>query len=97
MLRRNGRARCGPRYPAHSGARFGVPLELQGRQMRLLLRGNQRPTKTHVYDALERFADGKANYDRADESLSLSQGSHHRSFVEFSREETDQKIQTAPA
>ena len=41
-FRRHGRARCRPQDSGDAGQRPRLPLELQGRQVRLLLGGNQR-------------------------------------------------------
>jgi len=71
-------------------------VELQGRQVRVVLGGSQWNAEIHVYDATERVAVGKAGNSRADESFPNIEGFGHRGLVEFSREETDQTVQ-APA
>ena len=52
-LRGHGRARRRAPRPGRSGAGPGVPLELQGRQVRLVLGGDQRPAEADVHDAAE--------------------------------------------
>ena len=48
---RHGRARLRAPDPGDAGQRPGVPLELQGGQVRLLLRRDQRQAPPHVHDA----------------------------------------------
>ena len=74
-----------------------LPLELQGRQMRLLLGGGQRHAEADVHDAAERSAARQAGDGRADEGISARQGSGDGCLVEFRGEETDQEVQAAPA
>jgi hypothetical protein len=40
-----------PQDSGHAGQRPRLPLELQGRQMRLLFRRSQRHAQAHVHDA----------------------------------------------
>ena len=64
-LRGHGRARRRPPRAGRAGERSGVPVELQGRQVRLVLGGDQRPAAAHVHDAPELAAARPAGDDRA--------------------------------
>ena len=50
----DGRPRCDAPDPGVPGGRPRLPLELQGRQVRLLLRGDQRQAAADVHDPAER-------------------------------------------
>ena len=96
-FRGNGRARCGESHSGDASERSRLPLELQGRQMRLLFSGNQRHAEVDVHDAAERSVARKTGHRSADEGVSRLEGFDHRCVVEFSREEKNQEVQTAPA
>ena len=55
-FRGNGRARCGQSHSGDAGERPRLPMELQGRQMRLVFGRNQRHAEVDVHDATERSA-----------------------------------------
>src|SRR6478672_9586704 len=74
-----------------------MPMELQGREMRIVFRRSERDAKADVHDADERIAVGKTGDDRAGESFSGHQGFGDRCLVEFSSEEKDQAVQAATA
>ena len=82
---------------ADAGERPGLPLELQGRQVRFVFGRSERHAEADVHDADERSAARQADHDRADEGVSGAQGFDHGCVVEFSGEEKDQDIQAAPA
>ena len=54
VVRGHGRARRRPPDPGRAGQRPGRALELQGRQVRLLLGRDQRQAAAHVHDAADR-------------------------------------------
>ena len=76
---------------------LAVPLELQGRQVRLVFGGNQRHAQAHVHDAHEHPADRQAHHHRADARVSEHPRPGDRRFLEFPRQDQDQKIQSAQA
>ena len=82
--------------PGDAGQRPGLPLELQGRQVRLVLGGDQRHAATDVHDAAQRAAARKARHHRADEGLSAHQGSGHRRVLELPGQEEDQAFKPRP-
>ena len=57
----HGRARRHPPHPGHPGPGPGLPVELQGGQVRLVQRGDQRQAAPHVHDP-----DGHLQGRRAD-------------------------------
>ena len=90
-FRGNGRARCGQSHSGNTGERPRLPLELQGRQMRLVLGGSQRHAEVDVHDAAERSAARKTGHSSADESVSARQGFDHGRLLEFSGEEKESR------
>ena len=58
-------------------------LELQGRQVRLLLRGDQRQAAADVHDAARRRSPRRAGHGRADEGLPADQRPGHRRVLEL--------------
>ncbi len=73
-LRGHGRARCRAPHPGRAGARPGVPLELQGRQVRIVLGRDQRPAEADVHDAAEHARPRGAGDRRADARVSAAEG-----------------------
>ena len=67
-----GRARRRPPHPGDPGTRPGGALELQGRQVRLVQRRDQRPAAPDVHDADEHAPGRRAHHDLADARLSRS-------------------------
>ena len=94
-VRRHGRARCGPSDSGQSGQRSGRAMELQSRQVRIVLGRSQRPSATDVHDAPEPARPCRAGHHRAHASLSGHQGSRHRCIVEFSRKAERQAVLAA--
>ena len=76
---------------------LAVPLELQGRQVRLLLGGDQRQAAAHVHDAARPCPDRRADHGRADAGLPVDEGPRDRRVVELRGQEEDQAVQAAPA
>src|SRR5438094_8579256 len=65
--------------------------------MRLVFSRDQWDAAADVYDETQPASIGAAGDNRAHEELSIDQGSGDRRVVEFSRQKTDQKIQSASA
>ena len=65
-VRRDGRAGRGASDPGGERERHGGSLELQGREVRILLGGGQRQSQADVYDPAQFAAAGQAGDDRAD-------------------------------
>ena len=57
------------RIQADAGQRYGGALELQGREVRIVLGGNQRQAAADVHDAAERDRSRRAGHRRADAHL----------------------------
>ena len=95
--RGHGRARRRARDPGEAGAGPRVPLELQGRQVRLVLGGDQRQAEADVHDAAGRAAGRQAGHGRADAGVPARQGSRDRRLVELRGQEADQAVQAAQA
>lgn len=71
-------------------------MELQGRQMRLVLSRSQRNAQTDVYDATERPSAGKTGDSRTDKGLFNLERPSHRRFLELSREEKIKPFKPRP-
>ena len=78
-----GRPRRRPPHPGDPGARSRVPLELQGGQVRLVLRGDQRQAPPHVHDADGRPSRGRAGHRHADAVLPDHPRPRHRRLVQL--------------
>src|SRR6266699_1642255 len=65
--------------------------------MWLVLGRSKRHAETDVHDANERIAGGKADHNRANESVSSAERFSHGRFLEFPGEEKNQAVQTATA
>ncbi len=65
----------------------GLPLELQGRQVRLVLGRDQRQAEADVHDADRRTADRQADHGRTDARVPAHEGSGHRRLLELRAEE----------
>src|SRR6266403_141452 len=97
MFRRNGRARRCPSNSANPSERPRLSMELQGRQMRIVLGRSKRNAEADVHGAVERFAARPTGHNRTDESLSGPERPDQRCFVEFFGEEENQTVQTTAA
>src|SRR5205807_2002902 len=97
MLRRNGGARCCSSDSTDASERPGLPMELQSRQMRIVLGRSERYAEADVHGADERPTARSAGQSRADESVSGPQGLNHKRVMELPGEETNQTVQAAPA
>ena len=86
-LRRHGRARRRAPDPGRTGARPRRALELQGRQVRLVLGRDQRQAAADVHDAAEHARSARAGDRRADARVPADQGPRHRRLVELPRQE----------
>lgn len=86
-VHRAGGVRAGP----------GVPMELQGGEVRLVLGGDQRQAAADVHDAAERPRPLDAGHDRTAAGVPAREGSGNRRLVELPCEEADQALQTAQA
>ena len=95
-LRRHGRPRRGPQDPGRAGAGPGVPLELQGRQVRIVLGGDQRQAAPDVHEPPQLDRPHAAGEGRADAGLPADQGPRHRRVVELPRQEGPEEVQAAP-
>ncbi len=91
-----GGARCRPQNPGDAGERPCLPLELQGRQMRLLLRRSQRHAQAHVHDAHGHIEHRQAHHHRADAGVSFDPRFGDRCFVELSRQTKIKKFNPRP-
>ena len=78
---------CSTRCTAsrRAGERSGRALELQGREMRVVLGGDQREAAADVHDAAEPAAARPAGDGRADADVSRIQGPGDRCVLELSR------------
>ena len=83
--RRRGRggARRHPPHAGHPGARPGLPVELQGRQVRLVLGRDQRPAPPHVHDADGHAPRGRGGDGGADADLPDHPRPGHRRLVQL--------------
>ena len=94
-VRRHGRARRRPSRPGRAGQRPGGALELQGRQVRVVLRGGQRQPAADVHDAAQSARSVEAGHGRADARVSADPRSRHRRVVELPGKEEHQEVQAA--
>ena len=95
--RRHGRARRRARDSGEAGQRSRLPLELQGRQMRLVLGRDQRQAQADVHDAAGPAAGRPADHGRADARVPARQGPRDRRLVELRGQEADQGVHAAQA
>ena len=72
-------------------------MELQSRQVRIVLGRSQRPSATDVHDTPEPAQPCRTGHHRANAGLSRDQGSRHRCVVEFSCEAEHQAVFAAPS
>ncbi len=72
-----------------SSARSGRRLELQSREVRLLLRRSQRPPAAYLQDASRFTAARSTDYRFAAKSFPAHQGSRHRRFLELPNQQKD--------
>ncbi len=89
---------CPRRAPLHSGAscsRSRRPLELQSREVRLLLSGSEWPSPPHLQNAHGRSPAGPAHHRAPHEILSPHQRPCHRRFLELSCQPQNPCIRTA--
>src|SRR5262249_57521711 len=75
------------------GGGCGGGVELQGRQVRVVLGGDQRPPAAHVHDTPELAAARPAGDDRAHARVSPSARPRDRRVVELPREAEDRPVQ----
>src|SRR5258708_5747999 len=68
------------------------PLELQGRQMRLVFRGSERPSQTYLQDAHGRAASRQTDHGVADEDFSHHQRSSDGRLLELSGQQEDSAV-----
>ena len=87
LLGRGQRGRGRPRRAAppagDSGRRPGHPVELQGRQVRIVLHGDQRPPAAGLHDADVHVHRGRGADDHAAAHLPGDQGPGHRRLVQL--------------
>src|SRR5882724_454906 len=95
-FRRHGRARCRKSNSGDASQRPCMSMELQGREVRIVFGGSQRYAETDVHDANERIAARQTDHGRADESVSGAERFDYGRVMEFSGEEKNQEVQTAP-
>ena len=85
------------RIQAEQRAGSRVPVELQGRQVRLLLRGDQRQAAADVHDTAQPAEAGRARHRRADARVSADSRPGLRRLVELPREDGHQAVRAADA
>ena len=72
-------------------------MELQGRQMWIVLGRSEWNAEADVHGAVERFTARSAGDNRADESVSGPERPDHGRLLEFFGEEKNQTVSSAPA
>ena len=93
---RHGRARRAAFDPGASGAGPRRALELQSREVRLLLRRSQWPPAPHVQNAHGRAAARRARHRLPHEIFPADQGSRHRRHLELQSERQNSALPAAP-
>ena len=78
-----GRARRDPPAPGHPGRRPRGPLELQGRQVRLVQRGDQRPAAADVHDPALGLRRDRDDHGHPDAGLPGDPRPGHRRLVQL--------------
>ena len=84
------------RIQADPGARPGLPLELQGRQVRVVLRRDQRAAPPHVHDPHGHAARGRAGHRGPDEDLPDHPRPGHRRVVQLRGGQDDPGVHARP-
>ena len=94
--RGRGRPRRHPPPAGHPGTRPGRPLELQGRQVRLVLGGDQRPPAPDVHDAHVHVRGGRDGHRHADAHLPGDPRPGHRRVVQLPEGARDPVLRRRP-
>ena len=85
------------RIQAQQAQRPRAALELQGRQVRLVLDGDQRQAAAGVHDADEQLQRRRDHHLPAAQDVPGDEGSRHRRVVELRAEQADPEVQAQAA
>jgi hypothetical protein len=90
-----GRPRRDLPHPGRAGARPRRALELQGREVRLLQHGDQRPAPSRMHDPHEHLRRERDGHGPAAQDVPPDQGPRHRRFLELRAEQADPAAEAA--